>query len=182
MRIHRSLVLFAATLVLLAVPALADTTDQTTFDAQAAFDRLASLAGTWTGTTSGEAEAADETSFAVTHTFELSANGSVVMETMNPGTEHEMINMYHLDGDDLMLTHYCAGGNQPRMRIVAPKSGQDRLVFDFDGGTNLDPAVDPHIYAARIDFLEGGALDSVWLSRSAGAEAGEMAFHLTRAE
>ena len=53
----------------------------------------------------------------VVHEFKTSAAGTVVMETMNPGTGHEMINMYHVDGDDLLLTHYCAGNNQPRMRL-----------------------------------------------------------------
>jgi hypothetical protein len=152
------------------------------FEAQAAFDRLAAMEGTWTGMAAGKGAAEAEGSFAVTHTFQLSANGTVVMETMNPGTPHEMINMYHLDGGDLVLTHYCAGGNQPHMRSVAEKSTLEHLVFDFDGGTNLDPAKDPHIHAARIDFLEDGAVDSIWISRNEGAEAGEMAFHLSRAE
>ena len=181
MRTKLSLLLLA---VLLACAGTA-TAEQDAFDAQAAFDRLGEMAGTWTGDAKGEGEAAEETEgddMSVTHTFELSANGSVVMETMNPGTEHEMINMYHLDGDDLILTHYCAGGNQPRMRIVADKSSADHFVFDFDGGTNLDPAVDPHIHAARIQFQEDGVVDSIWLSQVGGEDAGKMAFHLTRAE
>lgn len=36
---------------------------------------------------------------------------------MQPGTDHEMINMDHLDCEDLVLTRYRAGGNQPRMRL-----------------------------------------------------------------
>ena len=59
--------------------------------------RCARLAGTWTDNASSEhGEGA-----ASTHIFRISANASVVMETMFPDTEHEMINMDHLDGDTL---------------------------------------------------------------------------------
>lgn len=179
MRTKRSFILLAVLLTLAGtVAARADGT----FDAQAAFDRLAEMSGTWTGMAEGEGEAeAGDGAMTVTHEFQLSANGSVVMETMNPGTEYEMINMYHLDGDDLVLTHYCAGGNQPRMRVVAAESTADHLVFDFDGGSNLDPAVDGHIHAARITFGDSG-VDSVWIPYSSGEPAGKMAFRLTRAE
>ena len=84
--------------------------------AQEGFEQLKGLAGTWEGEPEGEgAEAEAETKEAgvVKHEIQVSAAGTVVMETMAPGTDHEMINMYHLDGEDLVLTHYCAGGNQP---------------------------------------------------------------------
>ncbi|MDA8016729.1 MAG: hypothetical protein MPN21_04700 [Thermoanaerobaculia bacterium] len=170
--------------LLLTFAGVATAAEETAFDAQAAFDRLTELAGTWTGTAAGEGKAAEESEgqdMNVTHRFQVSANGTVVMETMNPGTEHEMINMYHLDGDDLMLTHYCAGGNQPRMRIVAAESSPDHLVFDFDGGTNLDPAVDGHIHAARIQ-LKSDEIHSAWISYYNGEQGGKMTFYLTRAE
>ena len=89
--------------------------------AQTAFDELKSLAGTWRGEIEGEGgEAEAEKMDEAIHEFRVSAAGTVVMETMGPGTEHEMINMYHIDGDDLVLTHYCAGGNQPcSVRLMA---------------------------------------------------------------
>ena len=118
----------------------------------------------------------------MTHVFEVSANGSVVMETMMPGTEHEMINMYHLDGDDLVMTHYCAGGNQPHMRLNAETSTPDALNFDFDGGTNLDPAKDGHIHAGQLIFKGKDQIDSVWVGYNEGKPAGTMTFHLSRSE
>lgn len=180
MRTKMSFVLLAVLLVGMSI-AGTTTAGQQAFDAKAAFDRLAEMSGTWTGDAKGEGEAEEGSGHAVKHTFQVSANGSVIMETMNPGTDHEMINMYHLDGDDLVLTHYCAGGNQPRMRIVAEKSTADHFVFDYDGGTNLDPATDPHIHAARITFGDDG-VDSVWIPYGGGEPAGKMAFRLTRAE
>jgi hypothetical protein len=122
-------------------------------EAEAMLDALKALEGTWQGTPEGEgADALPETEKPpqVNHDFSVSAAGTVVMETMNPGTDHEMINMYHLDGDELVLTHYCAGGNQPSLRLVADDSSPEKLVFDFVGGTNLDPEVDEHIHSAQI--------------------------------
>lgn len=67
--------------------------------------------------------------------FALTSSGSAVRETMFPGTPHEMINMYALDGNSLVLTHYCAGGNQPRMRAERLVDG--RLEFLPDGVGDL---------------------------------------------
>ena len=153
-------------------------------EASAVFDRLKSLAGTWEGTPEAqggiEAEAHEDTK--VRHVFEVSAAGTVVMETMGPGTDHEMINMYHLDGDELVLTHYCAGGNQPTMQLDREASTAHKLVFDFTGGTNLDPAVDNHIHAAEIVLHDEGTMISSWKAYAEGKQAGTMTFHLARAE
>jgi len=88
--------------------------------------------------------------------------------------------MYHLDGDDLVLTHYCAGGNQPEMRLDQAKSTKSKLVFDFVGGTNLDPAVDGHIHSAQIEVVDDDHLESVWFSHAEGKPVGTMTFHLAR--
>ena len=152
-------------------------------NAESMFDAIKSLEGNWQGVAeadSGEGEA-QEVPGAI-HQFQLSAAGTVVMETMNPGTDHEMINMYHIDGDDLMLTHYCAGGNQPSMRLAADKSSPDNLVFDFSGGTNLDPAVDEHIHSAQITLVDDDHLISAWNGYKDGESAGKMTAHLERAD
>jgi len=154
-------------------------------EAQTAFDELKSLAGTWRGKPEGEgaeAEAEAKKVDEVIHEFRVSAAGTVVMETMGPGTEHEMINMYHLDGKDLVLTHYCAGGNQPTMKLNREKSSVAKLVFDFTGGTNLDPAVDSHIHSAEIQLTDPKHLESIWESYAGGKKAGGMVFHLARSD
>jgi hypothetical protein len=153
--------------------------------AKQAFERLKKLAGTWDGKGAGEGEEAgppEGQSFAVNHSFAVSANDSVVMETMNPGTAHEMINMYHLDGDDLVLTHYCAAGNQPTMKMDPESSSADDLVFEFTGGTNLDPAVDTHIHAGGLKFVDDEHIESRWISHQNGEKVGVMVFYLQRAE
>ena len=172
--------LVSLVMVATVAPAGADT-----LTAQQVFDDLKGLAGTWEGESEGsgeEAEAEAEAAGMVTHEIQISAAGTVVMETMGPGTDHEMINMYHLDGDDLLLTHYCAGGNQPQMRLNKSESSADQLVFDFAGGTNLEPQVDNHIHSARIELVDGNHMESVWKAYSGGEEVATMTFHLARAE
>ena len=149
-------------------------------DAQAAFDELRSLAGTWRGTPEGEGEEAEAEAKKVDeviHEFRVSAAGTVVMETMGPGTEHEMINMYHLDGKELVLTHYCAGGNQPTMKLAGSKDG--KMSFEFSGGTNLDPAKDPHIHSGGL-AIDGDTIHSSWVGWQDGKEASTMTFVLSR--
>ncbi len=106
---RKTLCVLAALLLGMGAGAQAET-GAPAIDAAAAFEKLKGLAGSWTGAgPEGEGEAP--------HEYRLASAGTVVMETMYGGTDHEMINMYHLDGDDLVLTHYCSGGNQPRMKL-----------------------------------------------------------------
>jgi len=44
--------------------------------------------------------------------------------------------MFHLDGDRLLLTHYCSAGNQPRMKASLAPDGKS-ISFDFVDATNL---------------------------------------------
>lgn len=148
------------------------------------FERLKGLEGTWTGfarQTSGEPhhDGADE-EMSVLHEFRVSAAGSVVMEIMGPDSPYEMINMYHLDGQDLVLTHYCAAGNQPTMKLNPAAGSTDNLVFEFTGGTNFNPDVDHHIHSSRIIFSGEGTLESYWTSYREGRQEAEMQFSLKR--
>jgi hypothetical protein len=149
-----------------------------------AFATLKGMAGTWHATpeaTGGEAAAEAETAPEGTFEFEVSAAGTVVMETMAPGTEHEMINMYFQDGDDLVVTHYCAGGNQPTMRLDREASTAERMIFDFTGGTNI-PEDGHYIHDIEIAIHGAGKVESIWKSWSSGEPAGGMTFHLARSE
>ncbi len=46
---------------------------------------------------------------------------------MFPGDAHEMTNVYHMDGGSMLLTHYCAVGNQPRMRAEGAAGERHRV-------------------------------------------------------
>ena len=44
--------------------------------------------------------------------------------------KEDMISMFSVDGDHVLLTHYCAMGNQPRMVAGASPDGKS-FTFDF---------------------------------------------------
>src|SRR5581483_8190768 len=81
------------------------------------------------------------------------AGGSAVHETLFPGQPHEIISIYTADGPDLVMTHYCVLGNQPRLK-ADPKSPANQIHFQFAGGTNLDPKKDKHMHAATLTFVD----------------------------
>jgi hypothetical protein len=138
-------------------------------DAKAAFASLKTLAGEWK---------ADEGDLKVA--YKVTANGSVVMETFFPGTDHEMVSMYHLDGDTLRMTHYCASGNQPHTKLDVKASKPELLVFAFDGGTNFDPAKDMHMHEGRIKIKDAKHIETEWDGFNGGKKSGTHKFVLTR--
>jgi len=89
-----------------------------------------------------------------------------------------MVTMYHLDGDALVLTHYCAMGNQPRMRLA--EATPSDLRFEFAGGTNLDPGRDGHIHAAHFHFLDPAHLEAEWTVYRAGKAVGANRYAIAR--
>jgi hypothetical protein len=94
--------------------------------AQKSFEELKSLDGSWEGKTpdgqTGEVA------------YRVTSNGSALMSEIK-GKEN-MISMFTLDGDRVLLTHYCAAGNQPRMVTSASPDGKT-ITFDFLDATNL---------------------------------------------
>lgn len=101
---------------LLANFATANAEEKTASAASRRFEALKKLAGDWVEV--GKDGKPTDTIFS---SFRVTAGGSVIEETVFPGSEHEMVTMYHLDGPDLVLTHYCDFGNQPRMRGAGRK-------------------------------------------------------------
>lgn len=97
----------------------------------------------------------------VVSVFKFTGAGSAIQETIFPGEPHEMVTVYHADGKDLVLTHYCAAGNQPRMKLD-PKSPANELNFVFTGGTNLDPAKDSHMHEGKIVLIDDTHIEWSW--------------------
>lgn len=91
----------------------------------------------------------------------VTAAGSSVREIMFPGSGHEMTNMYHADGGTIMMTHYCAAGNQPRMRAVASGDGQP-IAFSLDSVTNLGGRDDTYMGSMSLNFVDANTIRQDW--------------------
>jgi len=140
-----------------------------------AYDRIKSLVGEWIDV-DGFFGMKDQ----VAVSYRLTGGGTTVVETIFIGAPHEMITMYSKDGADLVLTHYCASGNQPRMRATAFDG--EVIEFAFDGGTNLDPTKDTHMHSARMEFVSPDEIRGTWSGWEGGKPAADhqVKYHLKR--
>jgi hypothetical protein len=142
----------------------------------AKFDLFKQLAGDWVG----KAHAADsKDSHEATVSYKVTSAGSTVVETIGPGTPHEMVTVINKDGDDLSLTHYCAMGNQPHMK--APGKGEDgKVAFTFTNGGNMKSDKEAHMHAVTFTFIDKDTLKTEWKHFADGKEISTMVFDLKR--
>ena len=99
-------------------------------DAQKAFEKLKTLAGSWQGTIMGTS---------ITLTIRLTSSGNTILHEANssaPSPNHE-ITTFYLDGDRLVMTHYCDAGNRPRLEGKMLPDGKtiEFNFLDVAGGT-----------------------------------------------
>ena len=119
----------------------------------AAFARLKTLVGEWEGDTRmGKAHL----------TYELTAGGTALVERETAEKMPAMLTVYHLNGDRLMLTHYCMAGNQPRMQARAFNPASGELEFQFLDATNLGGASAGHMHSAKFRFVDSDHLATEW--------------------
>jgi len=127
------------------------------YDAASAMAFLTTTAGEWMPGTGGQHEhggaAAPAGNAANIVSVKTKAAGSAVVHTYRAGTPSEMETVFHMDGDKLLLTHYCALQNAPVLRFQkSDKPGE--LKFVFDGGTNFDPKVDAHLHESTFQVVD----------------------------
>ena len=139
--------------------------------AQAQFELFCSLEGEWQAVGGNHAAGAS-------HVYKTIANGSAVVETAFPGEPHEMVTVFHLDGDQLVLTHYCAAGNQPRM-IAEAGSGKE-VRFEFAGAGNMESLEEVHMHDASFDFTNPERLLTTWSYWDGGEQTSLMEVELVR--
>jgi hypothetical protein len=131
--------LAVATLLAVA-PGIAETPSRS--NASAALEKLRGLAGEWSGTY--EWSGAQTGGGTLTVQYSLTARGSAVTETLIQGGEPTMTSVYHLDGGDLRMTHYCGAQNQPRLKSSRIDPARGEIDFAFVDVTNLaSPAAGP---------------------------------------
>ena len=111
-------------------------------DAQQLFARFKTLEGEWK-----IAEPARTTSVS----FEVIANGSALVEKWIMSPTRTSMTVYSMDGDRLLVTHYCPQGNAPR--LVYERTREDGMYyFEFLDGQNLQDAEGSHQHTFWIRF------------------------------
>ncbi len=131
--------------------------------AQQSFDALKGLAGEWQGK--------DTLGHQVEIIFRVTSGGSALLsELVEPSQKEDMITMFHVDGDRLLLTHYCSAGNQPRMKGVISPYGKT-ITFDFVDVTNLSSPKAGHMRGLMIHILSPDHHTEEWTFVENGKES-----------
>lgn len=131
-----------------------------------AWEKLKTLVGEWDGTENGKP-------FHVS--YKLVSGSTALMETMNGPDAMEMVTVYHPDGQSILMTHYCAMGNQPRMR--AKGLSGDRLAFHYVDAANLKSPDDPRMSGLVLTFTDADHFGADWTHKTrAREEVGHFAY------
>src|SRR5258708_30289117 len=79
-----------------------------------ALRQIKALTGNWSGTFQWTGGRSDSGS--MNATYYVTGNGSAVGENLMNESTPVMTRVYHLDGRDLRMTHFCGSQNQPRLK------------------------------------------------------------------
>ena len=155
--------LLAAVVLLLSAPGPAPEPPPAPLAARA-FERIKALEGEWRGRRSKGWE--DRAS------YQTIAAGSCVVGRSDfdahPG--ETMLTIFHMDGDDLVLTHYCVAKNQPRLRATEISPDLKTIVFTFRDATNLASRDKGHMDKAVFRFVDADHFTSQWTWYQDGQE------------
>jgi hypothetical protein len=130
-----------------------------------AFERIKKLEGTWQSKSTKGWEERQQ--------FRLIAKNTAVVSQSMPGPSADasqgdtapnapMLTVFHMDGDHLLLTHYCEAGNQPRMIAAAVEDAGRAVRFTFLDGTNMASRTTGHMHAVVITFVDDNHFNEQW--------------------
>lgn len=134
------------------------------------FQAIKALAGDWQGTyewigttRKGEMNAR----------YYLTGNGSAVVEDLISNGTPSMTTVYHLDGADLRATHYCAAGNQPRLKATSGEADKKSVKFHMIDITNLAKPEAGHVKDLELKLTSANQLTILFTFFGAGKETVE---------
>jgi hypothetical protein len=121
-------------------------------DAQKALDHFKSMVGTWTGK-SAQGQPSEVT-------YRRMAGGTSVMAESMMGDE-AMTSLFYVDGDRLLMTHFCPSNNQPRMKATISPDAKT-VSFDFLDATNMPSPQAGHMHRAVYVFTDSDHYSEDW--------------------
>ena len=136
-------------------------------DAQKSFTQLKALAGTWQATVTVDPPMPEMGNGTITPVLlRVTSRGNALVHEMgelgrqdDPTRYDHPVTMFYLDGDRLLLTHYCDAGNRPRMAARVSPDGKT-VEFDF-----LDVAGNTqygHMQHAVFTFIDANHHTEDW--------------------
>jgi hypothetical protein len=122
-------------------------------DAQKSFDELKTLAGSWEGTFDGKP---------MQVSLRVTSMGNTLMHEMRiAGRADDPITMLYVDGDRLLLTHYCDAGNRPRMAASMSPDGKT-VDFRFLDVANFNDKQGGYMQHAMFTTLDANHHTEDW--------------------
>ena len=147
-------------------------------DAQKSFDKLKTLAGSWEGQVKTVPQEAAIEGKLMQVSFRVTSMGNTLMHEMTgAGRPDDPITMLYLDGDRLLLTHYCDAGNRPRMAGKMSPDGKtvEFHFLDVAGSTQYG-----HMHHAVFTFLDANHHVEDWTFMIRGDKPVHAHFDLQR--
>jgi hypothetical protein len=141
-------------------------------------ERLKTLAGEWKGRVQWSGARTDSGTMDVE--YSLTGNGTAVVENLKKDSTVVMTSVYHMDGPDLRMTHYCGANNQPRLKATELDEKAGVVRFSFVDVTNLAKPEAGHVSAAELQFRSDREI-TLTFTFSAGGKLSYERIDLTRA-
>jgi hypothetical protein len=124
------------------------------------WEKMKSFVGSWKGM---------EGDMPVSVTYTLVSNGTSLMESLTAEHDTNMVTMYSPDADTILATHYCAAGNQPRLRAKA--AGDSRsLDFQFVDASNVQGSSGEVMRRLVVTFQGSDHFQQAWTASANGKE------------
>ena len=136
-----------------------------------ALSQLKTLAGNWEGVF--EWTGARSGNGAMKATYYTTGNGSALVENLIMENAPVMTSVYHLDGADLRMTHFCGAQNQPRLKARQIDLPKGIIDFDFVDITNLRAPDAPHVRGLEMRLIDPNHLTITFLFQSGAKESRE---------
>lgn len=120
------------------------------------FERMKALAGEWEGTYEWSQGRSGGGPLRVS--YFLTGAGSALVESLIQGGVTTMTTVYHLDGTQLRMTHYCAARNQPRLKAVRVDDAAGSAEFTLVDVTGVGSKNPGYVEGFLIELLDGDRL------------------------
>jgi hypothetical protein len=129
-------------------------------EAKQSFDKLKTLAGTWEGRVTTDPPSPDMDNKAVKGSLRVTSMGNAIVHEMTGADRpDDPITMFYIDGDRLLLTHYCDAGNRPRMvgKVTPDGKSVEFEFLDVSGSTKYG-----HMHHAVFTVIDANHHTEDW--------------------